>query len=471
MTSPTPNKGYTYPAHGGAVGAWDTPLNTNFDQIDLNVGGAYPITILTTAVGATYNTSGATISSTVATVTFPSSLAQNLYYNFTGTQTQNVTFTYPAAGGIYVVGNNSSGAFSLTASVGTATTIAVTQGGQSIVVTDTAGAYAAQNAFSNITVNSITVSSMAMATGTGSWTMPSGTTVQRSSLGIARFRYNTDLKQPEVSDGNNWRQIPVGQPIAAGYRNLKIQNSATANPDTQVNITADAVTVESTAGTAYRLTSFNLTPVSSVNGANGLDTGGLANNTWYGIYVIYSSTGNTTAGLISAAFSSSSVTMPAGYDAQARFGAILTTGSAHFHRTLQYGNVAQYVVTTGSTTANYPIMISGNSGNITAPVWTAVAWTGYAPPTVSELDLLLGMHGTGTSDYGLMASPNNAASTYASVTNPPQLLLAFGNSGATINVQTQTKARFTVESSNVYYAATLGAASGFLAITGWVDNI
>jgi len=41
MASPTPNLGMTYPAHGGAVNSWDTPLNTDFDTLDAVTGGTY----------------------------------------------------------------------------------------------------------------------------------------------------------------------------------------------------------------------------------------------------------------------------------------------------------------------------------------------------------------------------------------------------------------------------------------------
>lgn len=133
MSSPTPNKGYTYAAHGGATNAWDTPLNTNFDQIDLNVAGYYPITITSTASTVTFNSSYAVASSTAATITPPSSIAQNLTYAFAGTLTQNTKLVLPAAGGIYDIYNNTSGSFTLTVGSSTGTTATVNQGGTNLV--------------------------------------------------------------------------------------------------------------------------------------------------------------------------------------------------------------------------------------------------------------------------------------------------------------------------------------------------
>lgn len=103
MTSPTTNKGYTYPAHGGAVNAWDSPLNTNFDQIDQNVGGTYNIIVGSTIVGANYNSSYATFSSTVIQAIPASSIAQNLFYEVSGSG--NMLIAFPAVGGLYVLNN------------------------------------------------------------------------------------------------------------------------------------------------------------------------------------------------------------------------------------------------------------------------------------------------------------------------------------------------------------------------------
>lgn len=138
MASPTPNKGYTYPAHGGAVNSWDTPLNENFDAIDLNLGGTYDVTITSTATTVTYGSSVATVSSTASTITFPSSIAANLYYNVTGVMTRNLTIEFPAAGGYYIVNNETTGAFEIVAETASATSSGVTveQGGTASVVSD-----------------------------------------------------------------------------------------------------------------------------------------------------------------------------------------------------------------------------------------------------------------------------------------------------------------------------------------------
>jgi hypothetical protein len=65
----------------------------------------------------------------------------------------------------------------------------------------------------------------------------------------------------------------------------------------------------------------------AVTGANGLDTGSLANSTWYAVYAIGDSTKyNADAFVVSADFSTPY--MPAGYDILRKIGFILTDGSA-----------------------------------------------------------------------------------------------------------------------------------------------
>jgi hypothetical protein len=75
----------------------------------------------------------------------------------------------------------------------------------------------------------------------------------------------------------------------------------------------------------------------AVDGANGLDTGALANNTWYAIHLIGSST-NTVQPAVMASTSATSPLMPTGYDSFRRIGWALTDGSAQFLKFYVYGN-------------------------------------------------------------------------------------------------------------------------------------
>ena len=104
---------------------------------------------------------------------------------------------------------------------------------------------------------------------------------------------------------------------------LEIANGGT--PDEQIDIAAgtckdstNTITLTLSAGTTIDI---------QTSGAGGLDAGSPANDTWYYIWLIYS----TSTGLTDAMFSTSatSPTMPSGYDYKRRIrGAILTDGTA-----------------------------------------------------------------------------------------------------------------------------------------------
>lgn len=136
MASPTTNKGFTYPTHGGAINAWDSPLNENFEQIDSILGDTYKIVIGSTVSGAVYNSTNATISSTVANTTIDSSLSQKLFYDITGTLTQNVTIKFPEVGSFYIFNNETSGDFQIFIKTTHVSTVSVSVSGKSLVVTD-----------------------------------------------------------------------------------------------------------------------------------------------------------------------------------------------------------------------------------------------------------------------------------------------------------------------------------------------
>lgn len=139
MTSPTANKGYTYPAHGGAVNAWDTPLNDNFDQIDKNVAGFYPVAVSTTITGSSFQSSVGTIGSTATTATPSASIAQNMAYRFTGTMGASLTFVLPTAGSFYIIDNQMTSTgytFKVNTAAGSSGTT-VPSGGSNLIYTST----------------------------------------------------------------------------------------------------------------------------------------------------------------------------------------------------------------------------------------------------------------------------------------------------------------------------------------------
>lgn len=75
-------------------------------------------------------------------------------------------------------------------------------------------------------------------------------------------------------------------------------------------------------------------------GAGGLDTGSVAANTWYAVYVIGDSLGKeSVAGLLSVSLTDP--TMPAGYDMKKKIGHVLTDASSDFLAFSQLGSGSQ----------------------------------------------------------------------------------------------------------------------------------
>jgi len=226
-------------------------------------------------------------------------------------------------------------------------------------------------------------------------------------------------------------------------------------------ISADQICLENTAGTTHKVRATSLTLNTGASGANGLDTGSLASSTWYYVFVIYNPSTRTQACLMSA--SSISPTMPSGYFYKARVGAFRTDGSGHIIGFSQKGRRAQYLV--GSNCANLPILISGSSGSISTPTWTAASVSNFVPPTAGAIDALLFMK-QGASPNTAMAAPNSSYGAAGSTSNPSPMMV--DGDGVT-STYVAMKSSLILESSNVYYAAD-NANSG-LACVGWEDNI
>jgi hypothetical protein len=287
--------------------------------------------------------------------------------------------------------------------------------------------------------------------GTGAMPLAAGTTAQRpGSPTEYNLRGNTSLGSPEIYIGGAWNSISLAAPISGGFKGLVIQNNS-GTPNSQIDLDADAVTVETTSGVAFRLSSIDLTINCAVTGVNGIDAGGLANSTWYYIWVIYNPTTGMTAGLISA--SATSPTMPSGYTAKARFGANITNGSAQFHRVRQVGRRAQYVVSASITTAYPPI-----GAVVASAILVARSVSGVVPPTAS----ILHFFGGGGSNTTSVVSPNGVTSASSASTNPSPFVAQNSNTATLWG-------SIMLESTDIYAANNSGNMQLFAI--GWEDNI
>ena len=124
----TPNKGYTVPTVGADFGVWGNELNANLQILDKNLGGEFTVSV---AGNADY--------------TLSTTNAQNLIQLLTGALTGNIHYILPALAGFYIIGNATTGAFTVTIScAGGGTSFVLPQNINAIVGCDGVNAFEAQ---------------------------------------------------------------------------------------------------------------------------------------------------------------------------------------------------------------------------------------------------------------------------------------------------------------------------------------
>lgn len=253
-----------------------------------------------------------------------------------------------------------------------------------------------------------------------------------------------------------------------GFKNLTVTNVTAGTPNTQVVITADAVAVSDGSSNYTTVQNVSLTINGLVNGANGLDTGALALNSWYYSYVIYNPTTLTTAGLLS--LSATAPTKPSGYTQFARVGAHRTDGSVHFYYVLQKGRIAQYVVGTNpAQSLNIANGIAGTHSQ-TSPTLASLSVTTVVPTTVASR---------------INVSVNNkyAAATISNVLVAPSTAWGGSNNGpsggngnvypialnAVANNFVNASAWIVLEATTIAWAS--DGTGGAVSCLGWEDNL
>lgn len=131
----TPNKSLQTPANNSFVGTWDLPMNSNFSIIDNSFGGTL---ILATSPSG---------------ITLTAANLQNLILQINGPITVNNSLLFPAViGGFFVVNNNTSGPFSIIASVigSSGSTVTLPQGKSSLIYTDGVNVITPSGGFNNV---------------------------------------------------------------------------------------------------------------------------------------------------------------------------------------------------------------------------------------------------------------------------------------------------------------------------------
>ena len=130
----TPQKALNTPIVGSDIGTWGTSLNNNFTSIDSLLGATQAVALSS------------------ANVVLTQAQANNLIFNLTGTLLVNVTVSFPAIGGLFIVNNQTTGDFTVTINTSASGSVGVevAQGDIQIIYLDGTNAHDAAPAASAV---------------------------------------------------------------------------------------------------------------------------------------------------------------------------------------------------------------------------------------------------------------------------------------------------------------------------------
>lgn len=257
---------------------------------------------------------------------------------------------------------------------------------------------------------------------------------------------------------NAYRIAPAllhANPVAGSSKNFKsIVTSTTA-----ATLSADEIVLEDANGNARRVTTVSQAYATGTSGAGGLDTGSIAASTWYYEYLIFNPSTNTVKAMIS--LSATAPTLPSGYTFYKCTGEVRTDASSHLIGKQQQGAVVDYLV--GVNLSGARTVISGSSGNISTPTYTAASVSNFVPPTASRIRGMLSQ--TGATSGTALAAPNSSYGPTESTTNTPAIQLCSLTSTPPFTVPFD----WILQSTNVYYAS--DNSGGLLSCSGWVTSL
>jgi hypothetical protein len=229
-----------------------------------------------------------------------------------------------------------------------------------------------------------------------------------------------------------------------------------------IQVTCDAIILFD--GSSYSTaTNINTSASTGTTGIGGLDTGVVAANTWYAVWLSQNTSTSAVGAFLS--LSATNPVVPSGYSRKARVGWIRTDAGAALRRTLQKGNRAQYVLTGSAPNATVPPLVLGATGTYsdTAPTWAAAPVANVVPPTASEIFVQANPAYTGATGTSIACAPN---SSYLGVfsTAPPPVAVRSG-----VSPQYLSSSAIVLEGPNLY--AAIAAAGGGIFVHGWRDNL
>jgi len=254
-----------------------------------------------------------------------------------------------------------------------------------------------------------------------------------------------------------------------GAVGLKIINNV-GTPNSVINLTADQVVMQTTAGVVINRSNVSLTAINITTGnvtatANGMDGEVPGTSQWLNIWAI--DNGAAVAGLVST--SSTAPTMPSGYTYKCRLGAMRVDGSSNLLRTLQLGNITQYVVSAAQTTI-LPIIVNGTAGtySITNPVLVTASVSSFVPPTATRIEIdPINTYGGLTASAMLVAPNVNYGGTGNGPRGPAGMSFPFWIEQAT--TVASIGVWMTLEATTIAWCSS--QAGGAIAALAWQDKV
>jgi len=244
--------------------------------------------------------------------------------------------------------------------------------------------------------------------------------------------------------GQQLQVYDTGTPTGGLYPGMwvyvKTMSSATKFTLAPTIALATTVDLTDTVNTQFVIPVILDLEISGTYTIDGIDTGSIASNTWYYIYMI----SNGTLNKLLASTSVTSPVMPSGYTFKKLISAAKTDGSSNIVPFKQYDNKAQFVYGGGGTLqgvsgVNGASSISSNSISWGTPV---LARGSRVPTNASAVNLMLTQ---GTIGGQCLAAPNTAYDGYYGTMPAP--LMANGSGSCSMG-------EFILESDYVYFAGT-----------------
>ena len=190
------------------------------------------------------------------------------------------------------------------------------------------------------------------------------------------------------------------------YSALQVINDVTY-PNTKIGITAKQISLSNGAAKAFRVMPVSVSIDFTTNGLNGLDTGSLANTSWYALYVI--SNGSTVAGFASllpdptympAGYVGNLPVFPAGYVYYQMVGWAYTNSSAQFISFRQNNAKVTFAIRRAALSAG------------TQTSFTSVDLTNFVPPNAAFVNLAFYRAGGASISQGTLSSDGTNAFAY-----------------------------------------------------------